>query len=146
MKRNWQTLKNNALGAIPNALLSIIAMAWFYFFPSNNVLMLSVLSVVGILWELYHNYKARILPKRLIVIRQGIIGLFWYIIILYITEFFGGYGILGLIISSVLIALIIIYKRWKIYIETVRGVEKIVFGKTLDKEDSNDRSNKPTKK
>lgn len=65
---------------------------------------------------------------------KGLISIFLSIaFIILMWQWFGGWGILGALIAIILILLIRGYKHRWIYLQQVREMETVMFGKSLDK-------------
>lgn len=54
-------------------------------------------------------------------------------IILLSYTLFGGWGIIGLIIAEIFVALFIVILRWEIYMNAIRMFEINIWGRPLDK-------------
>lgn len=45
----------------------------------------------------------------------------------------GGLGLLGLLFACLVVGVVIIYRRRKVFMATIRGIEKIIWGRTNDR-------------
>ena len=63
-------------------------------------------------------------------------------IILYVMQLLGAYGVIGFIISIVLLVVYKLYKGKDMYLSGMRNIEEKIWGKPLDKENWKDEINK----
>ena len=55
-------------------------------------------------------------------------------IMVYLFRWFGGFGAVGVLIAIILLALFRLWKKKSMYLESLQHMEKMIFGKALDKD------------
>ena len=128
-------LKANAVSLLPGMGISIVVLLTVLFFDPQPHIFVTALCVFSMLWEAGSNYKQQLLPRWHDIVKRQFLLIIYTLFMLYLSSFFGLWGIIGVIISSIVIAGIILYRRRDKYLEVLRSVETLIWGKPLDKQE-----------
>lgn len=135
MIADWLLLKANATSLLPGVGVSILVLLTVVFFDPQPHIFVTALCLFSMLWEARSNYKQQILPRWQDVVKRQAFLILYMLFMIYLSAFFGLWGIIGVIISSVIIAGIILYRQRYKYLEVLRSIETMVWGKPFDKKE-----------
>lgn len=129
---DWGILLGKASGLAPSIGVSVVVLAGVLFFSPRPHVLLTTICLFSIVWDAWGTWRRQEKPtlSRILKIQAGII--LWVVFVVWLDGLLGGWGILGLLLTSTVIAGFILYRRRKQYLDAMRGVERIIWGKALD--------------
>lgn len=70
-------------------------------------------------------------------IKNTLTAALFILFIHYLWVWLGVYGVFGLLLFCFLLVGFILYRRWGLYIKTLRDIEKLIWGRTNDRKNKN---------
>jgi len=128
----WEHLGTQAISLVPGIGLSILILLTVLFFDPKPHVFMTVIVIVGLGWDAWQNYKARLLPRWQDLVKTQLIMIGYILVMLYVSFFFGFWGVLGILLSGIVIGLIVLWRKREVYMSTVRSIEKMIWGKSFD--------------
>lgn len=136
-------LKTGGGSIIGIVISNLLIISGVLIFEPRPSIFITFIMLFSICWEAVSNYRKKVLPTKIDIIKRNMILLLYMLFVLYLTEYFGGWGILGIIIIVFVLSGIILYRRWTLYMDSVRKIESMIWGKPLDHKGDDKDGKKP---
>ena len=132
---NKEIIKKTLLSTLPNLTIMGIILVLVWLFKLSFAIILVIILSINLAKQLYYahqkGWEVQGWGKKVLLTSCSLVLFLTFIY--YLTAYLGGWGILGVIIVGVVIALYILIKNFKQYMFWVRHIETQIFGKPLDK-------------
>jgi predicted membrane protein len=113
---------------IPSIMYGLLFIALLIIFKPS----LLIISIVVVLLSLFFAYrKGDGVVKAL---KSAVKNVLWLLLIVFTYRILGTWGLLGPVIAVLLVVGVILYRRRKVFMSTIRDVEKLIWGRTNDKQ------------
>lgn len=142
MESTYTILKSGGGSIIGIVISNLLIISGVLIFEPRPSIFITFILLFSICWEAISNYRKKVLPTRIDIIKRNMILLLYMLFVIYLTEFFGGWGFIGIIIIVFILSGIILYRRWTLYMDSMRKIESMIWGKPLDKKGDDDDGKK----
>ena len=133
MQHDWTTITSGGGSILGFIITQVLILGGVLIFQPKPVTFITTVLLFSLLWEAIANYKLRIRPSANDIIKRHLTTLFYMILIIYVTDYFGAWGLTGLFIVILIICCILLYRRWDMYMNSIRKIESLIWGEPLDK-------------
>lgn len=128
---NTKHLLYKALAGIAFTVIIILIIRTIKMTIPQVIMFLTAISFFFYLFIIIRQKKKFSFPDMLIQLAKTTVTV---TIIVYLFRWFGGFGMIGVFIAIVLLALFRLWKKRSMYIESLQHMEKMIFGKSLEKD------------
>lgn len=133
MNKRWSELLRDITDALPSIIISALIIIVVSILRLELYDLLALLVIGTGIYDGIRNYYRNQLPTRIQVIKQLSMLTFYVILTTYVWVLSGAWGLIGMLIATTIVAGIIIYRRWDQYMASIRHIEKLIWGESLDR-------------
>lgn len=132
---SWAALKSGAFGLLPGFGVTLLVLLGVTFLSPKLWIVLTFVCLYSIVSTGWREYRAGVRPDLWRLLRGQAVLVLYVVGFSYLFAFAGIWGILGFVVACLITAVVILYRRRKQYVATLRHIERIIWGKARDEEE-----------
>lgn len=126
--------KKLIMGSLPNLGLTLAILLGVLLFKLNTYILMGLLLLFNLASFVLQAKKKGWVFERwgFRLISSSFTLLVTISLLVVINKWLGVYGFVGLLVSGLLVGLLVLFRRWNYFLGVVRGVEKKIWGFTME--------------